>query len=45
MPVDPVCGMEVDGTMFKSKIGGKEYFFCCPHCKSRFDKDPGRFNV
>jgi YHS domain-containing protein len=42
---DPVCGMEVDEktSNAKSKIDGKEFYFCCPHCKSRFDKDPTKF--
>lgn len=41
MVKDPVCGMEVDektGTV-KSKVNGKFVYFCCPHCKSKFDKD------
>ncbi|MGH9998304.1 MAG: YHS domain-containing protein [Nitrosopumilaceae archaeon] len=47
MARDPVCGMEVDErtSTAKSKVGGKEISFCCPHCKSRFDKDPSKFKI
>jgi YHS domain-containing protein len=48
MAIDHVCGMEVDEktSKFKSKVvGGKEIYFCCQHCKSRFDKQPTKFNV
>jgi YHS domain-containing protein len=39
--------MEVDEKTsgIKSKIDGKEVHFCCPHCKSRFDKDPSKFEI
>ena len=26
-----------------SEYRGKTYYFCCPHCKARFDKDPDRY--
>jgi len=47
MPTDPVCGMEIgEDLQFKSNSGGKTiYYFCCPHCKLRFDKDPAKFNA
>ena len=47
MARDPVCGMEVDErtSTAKSKVGGKEIFFCCPHCKAKFDKDPSKFKI
>ncbi|MDE1818634.1 MAG: YHS domain-containing protein [Thaumarchaeota archaeon] len=47
MVKDPVCGMEVDEktSSVKSKVGGKEFYFCCSHCKSRFEKDPAKFKV
>lgn len=40
--VDPVCHMIVDmnKTMFKAEHQGKEYGFCCPHCRQSFMKDP-----
>ncbi len=45
MAIDPVCGMQVDEkTSPKSVFNGKEVYFCCPQCKSKFDKDPSRFN-
>ena len=44
MAKDPVCGMEVDEkSSIKFLVGGKEFYFCCPSCKSRFDKDPSKF--
>ena len=45
MAIDPVCGMHVDEktSNVKSRVGGKEIFFCCPNCKARFDKDPSKF--
>jgi len=47
LAVDPVCGMHVDEktSSVKSKVSGKEFYFCCPSCKARFDKDPSKFNV
>jgi YHS domain-containing protein len=47
MPIDPVCGMEIgEDSQFKSNSGGKTiYYFCCLHCKARFDKDPAKFNA
>lgn len=46
MPIDPVCGMEVEErSQYKSKVQGKEFYFCCPHCKTRFDKNPSKFKV
>ena len=38
--VDPICGMTVDKTTAKHTlaIGGETYYFCCPHCKTRFAK-------
>lgn len=40
---DPVCGMEVGQTLFKSSHKGKEYHFCSASCKQSFDKNPGRY--
>jgi YHS domain-containing protein len=44
---DPVCGMEVDESTAtaKSKVGNATFYFCCPHCKARFDKDPLKFTM
>lgn len=41
--VDPVCGMTIDPKTAKggkSTFGGKDYFFCSPKCKTKFDADP-----
>jgi YHS domain-containing protein len=34
--------MEVseEGAKFRSRSGGKTVYFCCPHCKSKFDQNP-----
>jgi len=47
MAKDPVCGMEVDdkSSAVKSKVDGTVFYFCCPNCKARFDKDPSKFNA
>ena len=39
MAKDPICGMTVDERR-ASKVnqGGKDYFFCSPHCKDKFLK-------
>ncbi|WP_297071002.1 YHS domain-containing protein [Thermococcus sp.] len=44
MPIDPVCGMEVDeNTRFKVEYSGKVYYFCSPGCKAEFEADPERY--
>ncbi|HTS24291.1 MAG TPA: XdhC family protein [Bryobacteraceae bacterium] len=42
---DPVCGMQVEPARakHKSEYGGATVYFCCPHCKQAFDKDPGKY--
>ena len=47
MVIDPVCKMEVDekASQFKSKAEGKDVYFCCPHCKAIFDKQPSKYQV
>ena len=47
MATDPVCGMQVDekAATAKSKFNDKIVYFCCSHCKDRFDKDPSTFSV
>src|SRR5947207_2056050 len=42
----PVTGDKIAST--KAAVGhsvykGKTYYFCCPGCKPRFDKDPATF--
>lgn len=43
--VDPVCGMTVavEGAREVSEHGGVTYYFCCPGCRGRFEKDPARY--
>jgi len=42
---DPVCGMMVNiaTAKYNSDYDNRKVFFCCAHCKSSFDKDPGKF--
>jgi xanthine dehydrogenase accessory factor len=43
--VDPVCHMEVTIATAKhsAEVNGTLYYFCCPHCRSAFAKDPDSF--
>jgi Cu+-exporting ATPase len=44
MAKDLVCGMTVDDkSPFRSTNAGQTYVFCCSTCKTRFDKEPGRY--
>jgi P-type Cu+ transporter len=37
MPIDPICGMEVDAsTGLKAERDGRVYYFCSEHCRERF---------
>ena len=42
MPIDPICGMEVEeeSAAGKSSYQGQDYFFCAVSCKEKFDRDP-----
>lgn len=42
---DPVCGMavEVASARHTSEHGGETLYFCCPGCKSEFDREPGKY--
>lgn len=44
---DPICGMKVDTTKakHKSEYQGKMVYFCCPGCKTAFDKQPEKYAV
>jgi xanthine dehydrogenase accessory factor len=44
---DPVCGMEVavDAARERASYGGREYVFCGPGCRSRFEADPARYGA
>ncbi len=36
--VDPQCGMTVDTeTAHSAVINGETYYFCCPHCKAKYE--------
>ncbi|KUH34533.1 hypothetical protein APY94_01565 [Thermococcus celericrescens] len=44
MPIDPVCGMEVDeNTGLKVEYGGKVCYFCSPGCKAEFEANPEKY--
>jgi Cu+-exporting ATPase len=44
LPIDPVCGMEVDpSTDLRTDHDGKTYYFCNPSCLERFTQDPKSF--
>ncbi|MDD5544581.1 MAG: heavy metal translocating P-type ATPase [Acidobacteriia bacterium] len=42
---DPVCGMNVDPVTAKAtyEYHGKTYYFCCPHCRQKFQDNPQQF--
>ena len=45
---DPVCGMTPDAEAARAKglvatFGGKEFYFCGPRCKARFESEPLAF--
>lgn len=43
--LDPVCGMTVDVAAARhfAEVDGMVYYFCCPHCRARFVKDPRQY--
>lgn len=44
MPVDPVCGIELDEELtLEYEHGGKKYFFCCNGCRRIFIKKPRKW--
>ncbi|WP_297504003.1 YHS domain-containing protein [Thermococcus sp.] len=44
MPIDPVCGMEVDeNTGLRVEYGGTVYYFCSPGCKAEFEANPEKY--
>ncbi len=46
MAKDPVCGMTVDDkSPLRSTHAGQTYLFCSPGCKTKFDKEPGRYTA
>lgn len=41
---DPVCGMEKDNTWTEFSVTNSDTtWFCSPHCKESFDKDPAKY--
>jgi YHS domain-containing protein len=40
--LDPVCLMDVDPatTKWKSEYAGRNFYFCAPACKKKFDREP-----
>lgn len=47
MTKDPVCGMAVDEKKAAATASyeGQTYYFCSPGCKSKFEKEPGKYAV
>ena len=44
MPVDPVCGIEMDEILaLVHEHDGKKYYFCCNGCKRIFIKKPKKY--
>lgn len=44
MPVDPVCGIEMEeGDAVVLSHEGKNYWFCCDGCKKIFLKSPRKY--
>lgn len=40
--IDPVCGMEVviATAKHRAELDGTTYYFCCPHCRAHFLREP-----
>ncbi len=46
MPIDPVCGIEMDEELATVlEFEGKVYFFCCEGCKRIFVKKPEKYSA
>ncbi len=45
--IDPVCGMmvEIATSRHRSKLNGREFYFCCPACKRLFERNPQEYLV
>jgi Cu+-exporting ATPase len=45
MTKDPVCGMAVDEKKAAATASyeGQRYYFCSAGCKSKFEKEPGKY--
>lgn len=44
MPIDPVCGIELDENLaLIHNHEGKTYYFCCNGCRRIFTKKPRKW--
>ena len=45
--LDPVCGMRVDPATARhgAEVAGRRYYFCCPHCRAAFLRNPQQYLV
>ncbi len=45
--LDPVCGMrvEVGAARHTAEVDGRVYYFCCPHCRAAFVRDPQHYSA
>ncbi|MDH3735955.1 MAG: YHS domain-containing protein [Nitrosopumilus sp.] len=44
MPVDPVCGIELDEDLaLLHEYDGKNFYFCCNGCRRIFIKKPRKY--
>ena len=44
MPVDPVCGIELEAEVAVThEHSGKKYYFCCNGCRRIFRKKPRKW--
>ncbi|MCH7560714.1 MAG: YHS domain-containing protein [Thaumarchaeota archaeon] len=44
MPVDPVCGIELDEDLaLLHEDNGKKFYFCCNGCRLLFLKKPRKY--
>jgi len=44
MPVDPVCGIEMDESLaLVHEHKDKKYYFCCNGCRKIFMKKPKKY--
>jgi len=42
---DPVCGMQVSSdAKWSARHGGRDWYFCCQGCQTKFEADPGRYD-
>ncbi len=45
MPIDPVCGIELDEELATTlEFDNRKLFFCCEGCKRLFQKKPKKYS-